>query len=97
MDIKSIFSRLRKLALREVEISRRRPLYLFCMLIAPVFFSFMFVDVMEEGAPDEIPAAVVDDDDSQVSRTLLRTLDAMQETNLTVKYKNFSNVFCSFL
>ena len=42
MDIKSIFSRLRKLALREVEISRRRPLYLFCMLIAPVFFSFMF-------------------------------------------------------
>ncbi|MBO7442610.1 MAG: ABC transporter permease, partial [Paludibacteraceae bacterium] len=74
MDIKSIFSRLRKLALREVEISRRRPLYLFCMLIAPVFFSFMFVDVMEEGAPNEIPAAVVDDDDSQVSRTLLRTL-----------------------
>lgn len=91
MDIKSIFSRLRKLALREVEISRRRPLYLFCMLIAPVFFSFMFVDVMEEGAPNEIPAAVVDDDDSQVSRTLLRTLDAMQETELTVKYKNFSD------
>lgn len=91
MDIKSIFSRLRKLALREVEISRRRPLYLFCMLIAPVFFSFMFINVMEEGAPDEIPAAVVDDDDSQVSRTLLRTLDAMQETNLTVKYKNFSD------
>jgi ABC-2 type transport system permease protein len=51
----------------------------------------MFVDVMEEGAPNEIPAAVVDDDDSQVSRTLLRTLDAMQETNLTVKYKNFSD------
>ena len=91
MDIKSIFSRLKKLAIREAEISRRRPLYLFCMLIAPVFFSFMFINVMEEGAPDEIPAAVVDDDDSQVSRTLLRTLDAMQETELTVKYKNFSD------
>ena len=91
MDIKSIFSRLKKLAIREAEISRRRPLYLFCMLIAPVFFSFMFINVMEEGAPDEIPAAVVDEDDSQVSRTLLRTLDAMQETNLTVKYKNFSD------
>jgi ABC-2 type transport system permease protein len=51
----------------------------------------MFINVMEEGAPNEIPAAVVDDDDSQVSRTLLRTLDAMQETNLTVKYKNFSD------
>ena len=91
MDIKSIFSRLKKLAIREAEISRRRPLYLFCLLIAPVFFSFMFINVMEEGAPDEIPAAVVDEDDSQVSRTLLRTLDAMQETNLTVKYKNFSD------
>lgn len=89
MDIKSIFSRLKKLALREVEISRRRPLYLFCMLIAPVFFSFMFINVMEEGAPNDIPAAVVDEDDSQVSRTLLRTLDAMQETDLIVKYKTF--------
>ena len=89
MDIKSIFSRLKKLAIREAEISRRRPLYLFCMLIAPVFFSFMFINVMEEGAPDEIPAAVVDEDDSQVSRTLLRTLDAMQETDLIVKYKTF--------
>ena len=89
MDIKSIFSRLKKLAIREVEISKRRPLYLFCMLIAPVFFSFMFINVMEEGAPNDIPAAVVDEDDSQVSRTLLRTLDAMQETDLIVKYKTF--------
>lgn len=89
MDIKSIFSRLKKLAIREAEISRRRPLYLFCLLIAPVFFSFMFINVMEEGAPNNIPAAVVDEDDSQVSRTLLRTLDAMQETDLIVKYKTF--------
>ncbi|MEE1063737.1 MAG: ABC transporter permease [Paludibacteraceae bacterium] len=77
------------MAIREAEISRRRPLYLFCLLIAPVFFSFMFINVMEEGAPNNIPAAVVDEDDSQVSRTLLRTLDAMQETDLIVKYKTF--------
>lgn len=88
--LKLTVQRLKDLFLREVEMGRQRPLYLFCMLIAPLFFCYMFCSLMSEGAPNDLPAALVDEDNTQVSRTIVRTLDAMQETNIAVKYQSFS-------
>ena len=41
-----------------------RPLYLFCMVIAPLFCYLFFTTLMDSGLPQNLPAGVVDMDDS---------------------------------
>lgn len=40
-----------------------RPLYLFCMVIAPLFCYLFFTTLMDSGLPQNLPAGVVDMDD----------------------------------
>lgn len=68
----------------------QRPLLLFCLLGAPLICIIFFTTLMWSGLPTDLPAAIVDEDDTQVTRTFIRTMDAMQQTNLVVHYKTFS-------
>ena len=66
-------------------------MFLFCLLVAPLVCVFFFTTLMWEGLPTDVPAAVVDEDDTQVSRTFIRTMDAMEQTDIVAHFHNFSD------
>jgi len=81
-NIKTILS----IARREQKRLLARPIYIFCMVIAPVIGFVFFTTLMREGLPCELPAGVVDDDNTSVTREVIRNLDAMQQTHIVAHY-----------
>lgn len=63
-----------------------RPLYLFCMVIAPLFCYVFFTTLMDSGLPINMPVGVVDQDMTSTSRELIRNLDAFEQTAVTAHY-----------
>lgn len=63
-----------------------RPLYLFCMIIAPVFCYLFFTTLMANGLPTDLPAGVVDLDNTSTTRNIIRNLDAFQQTHIVAHY-----------
>lgn len=66
-----------------------RPLYLFCMVIAPLFCYIFFTTLMGSGLPTDLPVGTVDLDNSSTSRNILRNLDAFQQTKIVAHYESF--------
>lgn len=54
-----------------------RPIYFYCIIGAPLFCLIFFTSLMHQGLPHDLPIGVVDLDNSSNSRTIIRTLDAM--------------------
>lgn len=75
---------------RELRRLVSRPLYLFCMLIAPLFCLFFFTSLMDAGLPTNLPIGVVDLDQSTQSRSLIRNLDVQPQTQVVAVYSSFS-------
>lgn len=90
MAYKSIYRRVTAISRREIGIYSKRPLFLFCLIVAPVLCVVFFVTLMGEGLPTKLPAGIVDEDNTQISRTIYRTIDAMEETDLKYSYSSFS-------
>nr|WP_320057470.1 ABC transporter permease [uncultured Bacteroides sp.] len=67
-----------------------RPLYLFCMVIAPLFCYVFFTTLMGSGLPTNLPVGAVDLDNSATSRQLLRNLDAFSQTGIVANYNSVS-------
>ncbi|WP_276866527.1 ABC transporter permease [Bacteroides heparinolyticus] len=63
-----------------------RPLYLFCMVIAPLFCYLFFTTLLDSGLPTNMPVGVVDQDMSTISRNLTRNLDAFGQTAVVAHY-----------
>ena len=64
----------------------RRPLFYFiCIILIPLGMTVFFVSLLNKGVADRVPSAIVDLDCSGMSRSLTRTLGAMQEVD--IKYK----------
>ena len=63
-----------------------RPLYLFCMVIAPLWSYIFFTTLMDSGLPTDMPVGVVDQDMSATSRQLIRNLDAFEQTAVVARY-----------
>lgn len=74
------------IAKREVLRITVRPLYLFCMIIAPVFCYLFFTTLMANGLPTDLPAGVVDLDNTSTTRNIIRNLDAFQQTHIVAHY-----------
>lgn len=74
------------IAKREVLRIAVRPLYLFCMIIAPVFCYLFFTTLMTNGLPTDLPAGVVDLDNTSTTRNIIRNLDAFQQTHIVAHY-----------
>lgn len=66
-----------------------RKIYLTMMLIVPVASTFFFVDLMNEGLPMKTPSAVVDEDQSSMSRKIVRTLGSSQYIDINYKLESF--------
>ena len=65
-----------------------RPLYLFCMVGAPLFCYVFFTMLMSSGLPTDMPVGVVDEDMTSTSRQLTRNLDAFEQTAVVAHYPN---------
>ena len=71
---------------RELRRLVSRPLYLFCMVIAPLFCYIFFTTLMDSGLPTDMPVGVVDRDMTATSRQLVRNLDAFEQTAVVARY-----------
>ena len=61
----------------------RRPLYWVGFFLLPLFFFLFLANLMEEGLPEQVPAAIVDRDGSAMSRQITQSLASMQMVELT--------------
>ena len=83
-------SRILNIALRELRILKGNPIYGFCMVVFPVMTMFFFTTLLDEGVPKDLPIGVVDQDDSSMSRGLVRNLDAMQSSRVAYHFSNIT-------
>lgn len=84
--IKGTLHRILLLVKRELKEMGSRPLYLFCMIIAPLFCYLFFTTLMGNGLPVNMPVGVVDPDNTATTRNIIRNLDAFQQTKVTAQY-----------
>lgn len=82
---------LKNILRRELDLLSRWPLFLFCMIILPVFCIIFFTSLMKDGLPTGLPTGLVDEDNTQTTRTIARTLDAFQTTDFVKSYTSFSD------
>lgn len=73
---------------RECHRLTSRPLYLYCMVIAPVICDIFFTTFMSVGMPVNIPIGLVDQDQTKNSRQIARNLDAFEHTEIIAHYPN---------
>lgn len=88
--MKNVLTRIWSIYKRELKIFSHRPLFLFTMIVAPVLCLIFFTSLMSDGLPAKLPAGIVDEDDTKVTRIVSRILGSMEETELTTRYATFS-------
>lgn len=86
----TVFQRIKTIFIRELREYSRRPLFLFCMLLAPLLCVVFFTSLMKSGLPTQLPAGIVDEDNTAISRTITRTIDALEDTDISHAYPSFS-------
>lgn len=79
-----------KVIQRELYIIKYRPVFILAPVIIMIFCYVFFLTFLKEGKPVELPAGVVDLDNSYVSRTFIRNIDATQQTHIVKHYDNFT-------
>lgn len=90
MEQTSNIKALGNLITREYRRIISRPLYLFGIVIVPLSCLFFFTSLMGEGLPTNLPTGAVDNDNSALSRNILRKLDVMEETEIIANYKSIT-------
>ena len=74
------------IAKREQKRMLARGIYTFCMVLAPIIAFLFFTTLMGEGLPSELPAGVVDEDNTATTREVIRNLDSFQQTDIIEHY-----------
>ena len=78
-----------EVAKREIDRLYNGKIYWFCIIIAPLLSALFFISLMYQGLPTNLPAALVDMDNSPVSRSLSRQLNSFEGTQIVAQYNNF--------
>lgn len=78
------------IAHRELRTFQKRPIFLVIMIVAPLTFLLFFTTLMSAGLPTKLPVALVDEDDTHVTRAVVRVLGTMQETDLVMHTRSFT-------
>lgn len=84
-------NRILTIAKRECGIIFRAPIYAFCMVVFPILAIVFFTTLLGEGQPSSIPVGVVDQDNTQLSRSLVRRLDSFQSSKVVARYATVSD------
>ena len=74
------------IALRECRILLKNPIYVFCMVVFPIAVVLFFTSVMDDGQPLDLPVGIVDQDNTSTTRSLIRRLDAFQNSEVVDYY-----------
>ncbi len=74
------------IALRECRILLKNPIYVFCMVVFPIAVVLFFTSVMGDGQPLDLPVGIVDQDNTSTTRSLIRRLDAFQNSEVVDYY-----------
>ena len=74
---------------RELGLWKLRPVYVLAPLGAMLFCSLFFLTFFGKGAVQELPIAVVDNDNSSLTRNFIRQLDAT-ELGKVIRYDDYS-------
>lgn len=82
----SLRERLGRLFMRECRILLKNPIYGFCMVVFPLMVVFFFTSLLDDGQPLDLPVAVVDLDNTSTTRSLVRNLDAFQNSEVVAHY-----------
>lgn len=68
----------------------RRPIYWVAMFIFPLGLMLFLTDMMEEGLPDKVPAAIIDKDGTSLSRGITQNLGSMQMIDLQTSCNSYT-------
>lgn len=68
----------------------RRPIYLVSMVLIPIGTALFLLDLMKEGLPQKVPAAIVDLDHTEMSRGISQTLGSMQMVDIKYKLNSYT-------
>lgn len=71
---------------RECKILYKNRIYGFCMVVFPLLSLLFFTSLMDEGLPEDMPVGIVDLDNTSTSRSLVRRLDAFQNSAVVASY-----------
>ena len=74
------------LVVREGRIICKNPIYGFCMVVFPLLVLVFFTSMLTDGQPHDMPIGVVDQDNTSTTRSLVRNLDAFQNTRVAARY-----------
>lgn len=66
-----------------------RKVYLVCLMIVPIAFTLFFINLMDEGLPLKVPSAVVDLDNSSLSRQVTRSLESSELVDISQKLESY--------
>lgn len=75
--------------IRELRRLASRPIYLLTMVAVPIVCALFFVSLLDNGLPTKVPTAVVDNDNSALSRQMIRNLDATELISINSYYENY--------
>ena len=89
MTLQESLVRIGSVARRELHRLTTQPIYLFCMVGAPLICFIFFLSLMGKGLPTDLPLAVVDEDNSATSRSLIRQLDAFEQSRVALLTASF--------
>ncbi len=84
------FSKIHNVLKRELRQMFRRPLYLFASVGVMTLSTFFFLTLMSKGAAQQMPVAVVDHDQTSISRRLTHELAATQAADVVLITSSFS-------
>ncbi len=82
----SILSKIARITLREFRIQGKNHIYIFCTVIFPLFLIFFFTNFLGQGLPTNMPAGIVDMDNTSTTRRLVRMLDSYQSSEVVAHY-----------
>ena len=75
---------------RELKRLAKDPVYIFCMVLAPLVCFVFFTSLMSDGLPQELPVGLVDQDATTTGRQIWRNRDAFQQTPIVDPYHDVS-------
>ncbi len=88
--MKQIFRNICRVTQREFGRMFIRPLYMFATVGVMVLSTVFFLSIMKRGAPERMPVAVVDKDQSTISRRLCHETNATQSVEIILVTTDFA-------
>jgi len=81
---------LRAIIMRSLRRIVHRPIYWASFFFLPLFSMILLCTLMEQGLPEKIPAAIIDNDHSDLSRKMVSTLSNMQMVDVVNECNSFT-------